>query len=67
MQAALSHLPSFGVNPSSVRSVSLNSSGVETYSSGNGTQLYLIHVEYTAVLVGVEWRLRTVGIRGYAT
>lgn len=51
MQLALTQLPSFGVVPSSVRSVTLNSSAVEAYPTSSGT-LYLIHLEYTVLIVG---------------
>lgn len=63
MQLALTHLPSFGVVPSSVRSVTLNSSAVEAYPTSSGT-LYLIHLEYTVLIVGFgAKRLRVLGFR----
>lgn len=63
MQLALTHLPSFGVVPGSIRSVTLNSSAVEAYPTSSGT-LYLIHLEYTVLIVGfgAKW-FRVLGFR----
>ena len=67
MQLALTHLPSFGVIPGSVRSVALNSSAVEAYPTSSGT-LYLIHLEYTVLIVGFEAKwLRVLGFQGLGT
>ena len=53
LQLAIEQLPSFGVDPASIRSVALNSSSAQAGDSmlGGGT-LYTISVQYVAVLVG---------------
>lgn len=49
------HLPYFGIDPTLLRGLTVNQTTVEpAYDLGNGTLVYPIEIQFTAVLVSVD-------------